>query len=747
MHTIKDVARLAEVSVGTVSNFLNGKENVAEEKADKIKKAMKELDYRPNYMAQNLKGQKSRIIGIIFPNLDEPYSDIYRGLTEYLDMKKFITVLKLTHNNIVLENQFLDQLVNIGVSGIIMVSNDTKNISKYQQIEKKGVSFVFVERKVEQGSFNNVLFENKELVYEITTGLLERNPNAQIKVLVGKQEFSSERDCAEGYLAARPDRTNDIEVIKEINKEAVFSHIYKCIIGFSPMPDYIITSSAEFANLCVEASNILQEYIEIHALVGEKWYMTNIQNHVIQYGRNAILMGKRAGEKMNELFLNRNLPEKNTVYIKSKKRYDLQESGAGVYSDKTIRILAYRCDASRALQSLAVSFRKSYGIQIECHEMGYTELRRQLEKEFEKKSPEYDIYMIDLPWLRSVLSRNVLAELSRVIKQDNLLTRYPRTIISAFYKADRGIHVLPIIATTQILAYRKDIFTNPDIKAQFMHMYGFELSVPGTWSNFNTVAEFFYREKNPRSPFEYGTAASALEPIGLINEFLPRQWAFHGEIVDKWGNVVVDSEENVKALENLISTFEYIPPDTETYFWDEIFEMLLQGKIPMACGFASHYQPGKYSAEGRSYEKYLSIAQLPGYKPMMGGWALGINKYSEHIQESYEFIKWNLNDKIAISNMRLCGCVPVTTVFQDDTLKGSYPWLNIVNDKIGLGRLREEITDREKQIINTESVDRIISNSIRKAVFQKEPPADTLQKIKEEIQNLINKKAEGVKHR
>lgn len=740
MPTIRDVARLAGVSVGTVSNFLNGRENVKEDKARMIKDAMEKLNYRPNYMAQNLKRQKSRIIGIIFPNLDEPYSDIYRGLTEYLDMKKFITVLKLTHNNIVLENQFLDQLVNIGASGIIMVSNDSRNLRKYQQIEKKGVSLVFVERKVEQGSFNNVLFENKELVYDITTSILEEKPDAEIKVLVGKQEFSSEKDCAEGYLAARRGREEDVIVIKEINKEAAFSHIYQSIICFDPMPDCIITSSTEFAQLCVEVSNILHEEIQIHALAGEKWYMTDLQKNVVQYGRNAILMGKQAGEKMNELLSHRNLPERNTVYIKSKKKYDLHETGNGLYYDEVVRVLAYRCDATVALKNLSVSFQKSHGIRVEFDEFGYTGLREQLEKEFSKESSEYDIYMLDLPWLRSVLSKNALAELSKDIKQDNLMKRYPRPIVNAFCKADRGIHIFPIIATTQVMVYRKDIFTNQDLKAQFMQRYGFDLAVPNTWSNFNTVAEFFHRKSNPRSPFEYGTAASALEPIGLINEFLPRQWAFHGEIVDKWGNVVIDSEENVKALENLVSTFAYIPPETEKYFWDEIFEMLLQGEIPMACGFASHYQPGKYSRSGRTYEKYLETVQLPGHKPMLGGWGLGINKFSRHIEASYEYIKWNLNDKIAISNMRLCGCVPVTTVFCDDTLKGSYPWLNIVNEKIELGHLREEIADCHKQIINTEIIDGIISGEIRKAVLKQEAPVEVLGKIKEDIQKLILRK-------
>ncbi|RDY31551.1 extracellular solute-binding protein, partial [Lachnotalea glycerini] len=721
----------------TVSNYINGKENVNEDKIELIKQAMEELDYRPNYMAQNLKGQKRKIIGILFPNLDEPYNDIYKGLTEYLDMKSFITVLKLTHNNIVLENQFLEQLVNIGAVGIIMVSNDSKNIKKYQQIEKKGVSLVFVERKVEQESFSNILFENKDLVYDITSSLLEKDKECNIKLLLGKQEFSNERDCAEGYLAAREARQEDIIIIKEINREAIFDRIYQSIMSFEPKPEHIITSSVEFAQICAEACNILHADICIHALAGEKWYMTELQKNVIQYGRNAILMGKQAGKKMNEMLSNRNLPEKSTIYVKSKKKYGIQESNNKSYANHTIRILAYRCDATNALKKLAASFKQSYGIHVEFHELEYTKLRGQLELEFQTQSKEYDIYMLDLPWLRSVLAGNVLTDMSKKAKEDNLLSRYPRTILDAFYKGDRGVHIFPIIATTQVLLYRKDIFSNPDIKAQFMRMYGFDLSVPNTWSNFNTIAEFFDRKCNPKSPFEYGTAATALEPIGLINEFIPRQWAFYGKIVDRWGKVIIDSDENVKALENLVTTFEHIPTGTEEYFWDDIFELLLKGKIPMAHGFASHYQPGKYSLEGDTYEKYIGAVPVPGYKPMLGGWALGINKFSKHVDECYEFIKWNLNDKIAISNMRLCGCVPITTVFQDDTLKVSYPWLNMVNERIELGHLREEILDTKKQIINTEAVDKVISCGIKKAILKEENPVDALDKVKKELNKLI----------
>ena len=62
-------------------------------------------------------------------------------------------------------------------------------------------------------------------------------------------------------------------------------------------------------------------------------------------------------------------------------------------------------------------------------------------------------------------------------------------------------------------------------------------------------------------------------------------------------------------MDNLVKTFQFVPKEAEGYFWDELFKMLLYGEIPIVQGFASHYQPGKHSQNGDTYEKY--IGQLP----------------------------------------------------------------------------------------------------------------------------------------
>ena len=68
MATIKDVARLAEVSISTVSKYINGG-TVRAENVDAIRSAIEQLDYRVNPFARSLKTQRSRSVGILLPEI------------------------------------------------------------------------------------------------------------------------------------------------------------------------------------------------------------------------------------------------------------------------------------------------------------------------------------------------------------------------------------------------------------------------------------------------------------------------------------------------------------------------------------------------------------------------------------------------------------------------------------------------------------------------------------------------------
>ena len=83
MPTMKDVAKLAGVSHGTVSNVINGVKTVNHDTVIRVEQAMKQLGYRPDAKARSLRQKKTNTIGVVLPNLvDNLYSRFYTGAEE-----------------------------------------------------------------------------------------------------------------------------------------------------------------------------------------------------------------------------------------------------------------------------------------------------------------------------------------------------------------------------------------------------------------------------------------------------------------------------------------------------------------------------------------------------------------------------------------------------------------------------------------------------------------------------------------
>ena len=98
MPTIKDVARYAGVSHGTVSNVLKGISSVSLENVRKVEEAIRELGYTPDASARNLKSDVSNIIGIVLPNItDSFFSQLYSSLNQVLRGQGYETLLYITN--------------------------------------------------------------------------------------------------------------------------------------------------------------------------------------------------------------------------------------------------------------------------------------------------------------------------------------------------------------------------------------------------------------------------------------------------------------------------------------------------------------------------------------------------------------------------------------------------------------------------------------------------------------------------
>ena len=97
--TIKDVAALAGVSPSTVSRTCKNNPSISEETKEKVRRAMAELGYEPNFQASNLASQNSRTIGIILPMsardaYENPfYLEAIRGISQFCNHRQYINTV------------------------------------------------------------------------------------------------------------------------------------------------------------------------------------------------------------------------------------------------------------------------------------------------------------------------------------------------------------------------------------------------------------------------------------------------------------------------------------------------------------------------------------------------------------------------------------------------------------------------------------------------------------------------------
>lgn len=146
MATIKDVARLAEVSAGTVSNVLNRPSYVNVSTRERVLAAIRELDFVPHQRARQFRPGRVRTLGLAVANLDNPFFvDVALGAEERCAELGVGVVITNSGYDPVRETHNLDLLVQSRVQGIIIAPVD-ENSSRLEMLKDRGVPMVFVDR-------------------------------------------------------------------------------------------------------------------------------------------------------------------------------------------------------------------------------------------------------------------------------------------------------------------------------------------------------------------------------------------------------------------------------------------------------------------------------------------------------------------------------------------------------------------------------------------------------------------------
>ena len=211
---IQDIARLANVSVATVSRVINNNNNVKEETKERINQIIKENNYYPNIIARNLSKNENNTIGVIVPDIKNLYfASIMDGIVDEANNRNLNIILGCSNENFKLQKKYIELFIEQRVKGIIIAvtQNSYDKINFFDQISSK-IPLVLIDRKIDK-QMPGVFFENFYSSYGVIEKFIKHGKK-KIGFLAGPQTISTAKERLDGYKKALKD--NGIKYDKKL---------------------------------------------------------------------------------------------------------------------------------------------------------------------------------------------------------------------------------------------------------------------------------------------------------------------------------------------------------------------------------------------------------------------------------------------------------------------------------------------------------------------------------------------------
>ncbi len=259
-YTIKEIAKLAEVSTGTVDRVLHKRGKVSPDKADRVEAILKKIDYKPNQLARSLKLNKRYRFVILLPDdeLDEYWKPCFAGVEELKSNFEangmLVDVLKYSPHSPDNFVEMAQKSMDLSPDAVLLGALFLKESREYlQKLEGKGIPFNLINTEVEGVNFSTFVGQNLVQSGRTAAHLFDTIlPQVKsVLVLHMEEEFENaihmqQKEIGfQAYFSER-NRTTNIQTlnIKTSNPESIADQINR---GISDKVDGIfVTTSKAF---------------------------------------------------------------------------------------------------------------------------------------------------------------------------------------------------------------------------------------------------------------------------------------------------------------------------------------------------------------------------------------------------------------------------------------------------------------------------------------------------------------------
>ena len=197
MASIREVAKRAGVSPATVSRVINGTARVDEEKRERVEKAIEETGFRPNELARALYRKSSKIIGVIVPDIENPFfSELAKAIEKEAYEQEYRILLCNSDDQKEKELANLQMLAQLQADGVILMTNTGEKSQSYEAVS---MPIVFVDRRLDEMGQISVIEADHYAGGKLAAEHLIACGCRKITCIRGPQELSSGKKRYEGY--------------------------------------------------------------------------------------------------------------------------------------------------------------------------------------------------------------------------------------------------------------------------------------------------------------------------------------------------------------------------------------------------------------------------------------------------------------------------------------------------------------------------------------------------------------------
>ncbi len=300
--TIKDIARELNISVSTVSRALQNHPDISVRTKELVQECAKQLNYKPNLMASNLRTCKNTTIGVVIPELNHHFfSSVLDGIEQAANEAGYHIIICQTREDVNREIESLHTLIGSRVAGILVgVTKQTTDLSHLQEVIDSGIPLILYDRPCPSLKCDQVVSDDYTGAYNAVEYLIQTGCQrvmcftSSMQLEVSRRRFQGWRDALQRYGVPM---NSDWVVECDTRMKAIVDTPH--ILQSNHRPDAVFCVNDDCAAGVLHAAKILGVKIPDELSIcgfsdapicrATMPMLTTVQQHGVEIGKHAML--------------------------------------------------------------------------------------------------------------------------------------------------------------------------------------------------------------------------------------------------------------------------------------------------------------------------------------------------------------------------------------------------------------------------------------------------------------------------